>query len=351
MNTVIRSLATATPDRYVKSEEAYEYFKNYWNLTSEQDELYKKILLKGPIKGRFIAVQHDTFANQLDQDKLIEQFTIHARSMNLKAATKAINQANMTPLDIDAVVVNTCTGYLCPGLSSYLIQDLNLPASTKVFDLMGMGCGAAIPNLNCASSLVNMGCSAVLCIAVEICSATIFNSPDPGCIISNCIFGDGAAAAVLTPEKNTSKALVKILDFQTQVFPQHRDSLKFVSDHGKLRNVLSRRVPVIGANAVHDAILQLFIKNNLSAKDIQHWAIHPGGTAVLNQVQKKLKLTYQNMKQSLNIFKKYGNMSSPSVMFVLKSLLNNTNIRPDELCCALSFGAGFNAHATLLKTI
>ena len=124
MNTVIRSLATATPNRYVKSEEAYGYFKNNWNLTPQQDELYKKILLKGPIKGRFIAVQHDTFSDQPDQDKLIEQFTIHARRINLKAATKALNQADLSPLDIKAIVVNTCTGYLCPGLSSYLLEDL-----------------------------------------------------------------------------------------------------------------------------------------------------------------------------------------------------------------------------------
>ena len=197
MKTVIRSLATANPSRYVKGKEAYGYFKNNWNLTPQQDELYKKILLKGPIKGRFIAVHHDTFSDQPDQDKLIKQFALHARRINLQAATKALNQADFSPSDIKAVVVNTCTGYLCPGLSSYLIQDLNLPASTKVFDLMGMGCGAAIPNLNCASSLVNQGCSAVLSIAVEICSATIFNSSDPGCIISNCIFADGAAAAVI----------------------------------------------------------------------------------------------------------------------------------------------------------
>ena len=316
MNTVIRSLATANPGRYVKGQEAYGFFNRNWNLPAEQDELYKKILLEGPIKGRYIAVQHDTFSDQPDQDKLIEQFTIHARRLNLKAAVNALDQADILPSDIEAVVINTCTGYLCPELSSYLIEDLNLPASTKVFDLMGMGCGAAIPNLNCASSLVNMGFSAVLSISVEICSATIFNSPDPGCIISNCIFADGAAAAVVTPEKKTSKALVKILDFQTQVLPQHKDSLKFVSDHGKLRNVLSRRVPVIGAKAVYDVTSQLFIKNNLSAKDIQYWAIHPGGTAVLDQVQKKLKLTCQDISHSLNIFKNYGNMSSPSVMFV-----------------------------------
>ena len=351
MNAVINSLTTANPNRYINGQQAYDYFKNNWNLTSQQDQLYKKVLLKDPNKGRFIAVEHDTLSHLPEQDELIELFKINARKLNLQAATKALTQAQIDPSDIKAVIINTCTGYLCPGLSSYLIQDLNLPTSTKVFDLMGMGCGAAIPNLECASSFVNDNCRFVLSIAVEICSATIFNSPDPGCIISNCIFADGAAAAVVSNENNQKKALVKILDFQTGVFPQHRDYLKYVSDHGKLRNVLSLRVPFIGAKNISDVTFKLLKKNNLSMSDIKHWAIHPGGTAVLDQVRKHLNLSDTDISHSLEIFKTHGNMSSPSVLFVLKNILESSDIRSGQLCCALSFGAGFSAHAALLQII
>jgi predicted naringenin-chalcone synthase len=190
-----------------------------------------------------------------------------------------------------------------------------------------------------------------LSISVEICSATIFNGCDPGCVISNCIFADGAAAAVVLSEKNSNTSLVRILDFQSGIYPQYRDCLKYVCDQGKLRNNLSARVPVIGAKTVRDVTSKLLERNNLSVKDIRHWAIHPGGTAVLEQVQKHLQLTFDDVSPAFEIFKNYGNMSSPSVMFVLKSILDNDNSHPGQLCCALSFGAGFSAHAALLQTI
>jgi predicted naringenin-chalcone synthase len=351
LDAVICSLAMANPGRYVNGQEAYDYFKNNWKLGASEDMLYKKVLLKDPAKGRYIAVEHDTFCQLAQQDELIELFKTNARKLNLEAATKALDEARINPGDVKAVIINTCTGYLCPGLSSYLAEDLKLGTSTKVFDLMGMGCGAAIPNLEFASSFVNNDRDFVLSIAVEICSATIFNSHDPGCVISNCIFADGAAAAVVSNEKSSKKPLLKIVDFQTGIFPQYRDQLKYVSDNGKLRNVLSCRVPVIGAKSIFDVTGKLLKKNNLSTGGIAHWAIHPGGTSVLQQVQKHLNLSDSDMKHSLKIFQTYGNMSSPSVLFVLKSILDDGDIKPGQLCCALAFGAGFTAHSALLQIV
>lgn len=345
----MRSLETVNPERYIEGPQAYGYFKHAWNVSGEQDDLYQKILLEGPIRGRYIAVDHDKLAQLPDQDTLIEQFTAQAKKLISGAAVKALKEAALEPPQIGALVCNTCTGYLCPGLSSYLIEDLDFPASTKVFDLMGMGCGAAIPNLECAAALASQYQRPVLSIAVEICSATIFNSPDPGCIVSNCIFADGAAAAVISPDTHQNGALAKMHDFETGIFPQYRDHLKFVTDQGKLRNVLSRRVPVIGAQTISRVARNLLKRNNLSVGDIQHWAIHPGGTAVLEQVRKRLNLSDGDIRHSLDIFTHHGNMSSPSVMFVLRKILNDDQTRPGDWCCMLSFGAGFSAHAALVQ--
>lgn len=343
------ALSTGNPRRYVKGREAYHYFKKNWRPLPTQDALYQKVLIEGPIKGRHIGVEHDKLAALPDQDMLIAQFTDQARTVNRRVAVESLEQAHLDPSQIKAVVVNTCTGYLCPGLSSYLVQDLGLGADTKVFDLMGMGCGAAIPNLECASSLAHQCGGSVLSVAVEICSATIFDDPDPGCIISNCIFADGAAATVVTPAVNAHPPLAKVLDFETGVFPKYRDYLKFVSDQGKLRNVLSRRVPFIGAKTITHVAERLLERNNLKHEDIHHWAIHPGGTAVLEQVQKSLRLNDDAIRHSLHIFTHYGNMSSPSVLFVLERIFETAHPRSGQFCCMLSFGAGFTAHAALLE--
>ncbi len=351
MNTNILSIATASPDRYIDGPKSYEYFKNNWALNHKQDQLYKKVLTSGQVQGRHIGVEHDKMPQLLDQDQLIENFRIQASRLTFEASTDVLNLSEIAPAEIKALVVNTCTGYLCPGLSSYLLEDLQLSPSTKVFDLMGMGCGAAIPNLECASALANQYNGYVLSVAVEVCSAAIFDSDDPGCIISNCIFADGAAAAIVSPDGQQSRRLFKVLDFHTGIFPQYRDYLKFVSDNGMLRNVLSMKVPFLAAKAIKQVTAELLAKNGLDFDDIDHWAIHPGGTAVLEQVQKHLNLKDNDIKYSQEIFKKYGNMSSPSVMFVLKNILENKDVQKDQLCCALAFGAGFSAHTALLKFV
>jgi predicted naringenin-chalcone synthase len=96
------------------------------------------------------------------------------------------------------LVVNTCTGYLCPGLSSYLLEKLGLPRNIRTYDLVGGGCGGAIPNLQAAQEyLKSAGKGTALCVAVEICSATFQMADDMSLLLSNALFADGAAAAVL----------------------------------------------------------------------------------------------------------------------------------------------------------
>ena len=119
-------------------------------------------------------------------------------------------------------------------------------------DLMGMGCGAAIPNLECASSMLARGAAGpILSIAVEICSATFFMGQSPELVISNSIFGDGAAAAVLDINRNGSKdGLLRIIDFETGIFPDHREELRYRNEDGRLRNSLTLKVPAIGAETI-----------------------------------------------------------------------------------------------------
>ena len=178
-------------------------------------------------------------------------------------------------IQIAGLIVNTCTSYLCPGLSSYIAEDLGLKTSIRFLELMGMGCGAAIPNLEAAAGmLARSGEGPVLSHAVEICSATIFPSHEPELVVSNFIFADGAAAAVLD---------------------------------------LSREG-------------------------------HHGGLA-----QKELNLAGEALRFSYNVFENYGNMSSPSVLFVLREILDSGRPQPGQKGMLLAFGAGFSAFAALME--
>ncbi len=351
LGQIVLSLATANPDRYVTGREVYDFLDSSYDLEPAEKELYRKLLEDGPIKGRFVAIHHDRYDAELNQDELTELFAQAAKEMACRAACKAIGEAGCRPADIGAVVVNTCTGYLCPGLTSYIAEELKLQSSIKVFDLMGMGCGGAIPNLEFSAAMgAADGDKMVLSIAVEVCSATLFRAPEPGLVVSNSIFADGASAAIVGRKPACDgKGLFKFVDFASGIFPEYREHLRYRTEQGKLRNVLARRVPIIGAKAAAEVAGRLLKHNSLQIEDINFWAVHPGGTQVLQQISEKLGISADALRFSYEIFRNFGNMSSPSVMFVLRAILDKASPKAGQKGLILSFGAGFSAYAALIE--
>jgi len=351
MKTILKGLGTATPPLYATQEEAYAFFVAHCPLKPAEQELYRRILLDGKIKGRYLGMEATTDALETDPDRLLARFLKFGRATAAAAARRALAEAGVEAADIAGLVVNTCTGYLCPGLSSYLATDLGLKTSIRFQDLMGMGCGAAVPNLEAAAGLLARGGDGpVLSVAVEICTATIFPSHEPELIVSNAIFGDGAAAAVLdrVPDHHPG-GLVQLVDFASGLFPQYREELRYRTDGGRLRNHLSKRVPVIGARTVAEVATRLLARHGLTRQDIGWWAVHPGGTVVLAQVARELELPDDALRFSHHVFENYGNMSSPSVLFVLREMLDRGRPQPGQKGLLLGFGAGFSAFAALLE--
>jgi alkylresorcinol/alkylpyrone synthase len=351
VKTILRGLGTATPPLYATQEEAYVFLTTHFTLKPVEQDLYRRILLDGKIKGRYLGMDAETDALETDPDRLLARFLKFGRATAVAAARRALAEAGVETGEITGLIVNTCTSYLCPGLSSYIAEDLGLKTSIRFQDLMGMGCGAAIPNLEAAAGmLARSGEGPVLSVAVEICSATMFPSHEPELVVSNSIFGDGAAAAVLdlVPD-NHPGGLARIVDFATGLFPQYREDLRYRTEGGRLRNHLTKRVPVIGARTVTEVASRLLTRHGLSRNDIACWAVHPGGTVVLAQVAKELELSREALHFSYNVFESHGNMSSPSVLFVLREILDSGRPQPGQKGMLLSFGAGFSAFAALME--
>jgi len=348
---ILKGLGTATPPLYITQEEAYEYLSTNFILKRAEQVLYRRILLDGKIKGRYLGMDTKRDVLETDPDRHLERFLKFGRTTAVAAARRALAEAGVKTHEIAGLVVNTCTGYLCPGLSSYVAEDLGLRTSISFQDLMGMGCGAAIPNLEAAAGmLARNGEGPVLSIAVEICTATIFPSHEPDLVVSNSIFSDGAAAAVLDREThNRPGGLARMVDFATGIFPKYREDLRYRTEGGRLRNQLSKRVPVIGAQTATDVATRLLARHGLSRNDVAWWAVHPGGTVVLAQVAKKLELADEALRFSYNVFENYGNMSSPSVLFVLRKILDSKRPQPGQKGMLLAFGAGFSAFAALME--
>ncbi len=226
----LRGLATANPPWYVTQAEAYQHYTRLFPMTPAEQELYRRLLLEGPVRGRHVGMDAPEDALETDPDRLVQRYLKFGRSIGADAVRGALAQAGLAPSDIGGLVVNSCTGYLCPGLTSYIAEDVGLPHNLAICDLMGMGCGAALPNLEMATGmLLRNPEKPVLSVAVEICTATLFMGDDPGLVVSNSIFGDGAAAAVLAtgPAGRGPQRRMRFLDFQSGLFPEYREHLHY----------------------------------------------------------------------------------------------------------------------------
>jgi alkylresorcinol/alkylpyrone synthase len=249
---------------------------------------------------------------------------------------------------IDAVIISTCTGYLCPGLTSYVSERLGLRSNVLALDLVGQGCGAALPNLRTASGLLESGqVSGALSICVEICSAAFYIDDDPGVLISACLFGDGAAAAVLSKAPSPSSRRVEWKTCGSVLSPQERDLLRFESKGGMLRNVLSPCVPVLAARHAESVFAEVSSRCGVKRDEIAGWILHAGGRDVLTALSERFSLGPQDVEASTSILEEYGNLSSPFVLFALQRALR-AGVRGGQwwMC---SFGAGFSSHGALLE--
>jgi alkylresorcinol/alkylpyrone synthase len=269
-------------------------------------------------------------------DELNSAFRAEAPRLAGRALAEALRRADVAPEGLDALLICTCTGYLCPGLTSYVAEDLGLRPDAILHDLVGLGCGAAIPTLRAASHLLAaLPGAAVACVAVEICSAAFYLDDDPGVLISACLFSDGAAATVWRSTPGPSG--LRARDFDSLHLPAERDKLRFEQRDGKLRNLLDRSVPELAAGAVGR------LWRARGPRPVSRVVAHPGGRDVLEALAPVV--APHPLDASARTLRDFGNMSSPSVLFALEEALKGGAPDPGGDFWLVSFGAGFSAHS------
>src|SRR5260370_15949480 len=242
-------IGTAVPSRRYTQKECWEALQRspqFAVLKPRSKATLQHVLLSesNGIRTRHVALEAVEEAFEADADTLHARFARHAPELAAAAARWALRDADLQPRDVDAVLVSTCAGYLCPGLTGYVGERLGLRADVLGLDLVGQGCAAALPNLRAAESLIAaQRCRFVLSICVEICSAAFYIDDDRGVLISACLFGDGAGAALLAAAPASGRRRVQWRDGWSLTAPAHRDALRFEQRGGMLRNVLTPQVP------------------------------------------------------------------------------------------------------------
>jgi predicted naringenin-chalcone synthase len=340
----LHALATAVPPRALTQRQCWEIVRESPALRrlSRRSQLILRSILTSDsgIATRHFAIDDVEHVFDLSMDELNAAFRREAPRLAGAALQAALARAQLEPAQIDALYLCTCTGYLCPGVTSYVAEQLGLRPDAILHDVVGLGCGAAIPTLRAASHLLAARPDAVVaCVAVEICSAAFYLDDDHGVLVSSCLFSDGAAATIWRGEPGPTG--LRCHGFRSLHRPEKRDLLRFEMRGGKLRNLLDRSVPEEAASAV--ATLHAAENGAPTAAVI----VHPGGRDVLEAVG--ARLPEFPLAASHTVLRDHGNMSSPSVLFALEEHLRTQPHPPGDLWL-VSFGAGFSAHGCRVTT-
>lgn len=348
----LNAIGTALPARrYTKSQCWDAFTKSPWfgRLDARAHAVAKAVLGRdNGIEERWLAVESLDDVFEIDPDTLQARFESHAPVLATDAGRMALRRAELDPEAIDAIVVTTCTGYVCPGLSGHVVERLGLRPDVLCFDLVGQGCAGALPNWQLADAmLAGARREHVLSICVEVCSAAMYLDNEPGVLISACLFGDGAGAAVLSRTLPAGRRRVQWHDTVSLTNPEARDSLRFEHRAGMLRNILTRAVPRLAADHAREVLATALGRSGVNQGEITNWIMHAGGRDVLLALEERLSLAPHALRHSREALRRFGNLSSAFVYFVLDAALSEQS--DGGWWWMSSFGAGFTCHGALLS--
>lgn len=274
------------------------------------------------------------------------RYEASALELAARAAGNAIRENGTSSDEITDLVTVSCTGFSAPGVDIGLIERLGLNTGVSRTHLGFMGCHGALNGLRVAAALgqKSVGSRVLLC-CVELCSIHHQYSRNPQHIVANALFSDGAAAVVGGYSSNSSTPRWRLADQRSEVVPGSTDLMGWrIGDHG-FEMQLSPHVPMAIRNLLRPWLAEWLQKNSLRIDDIRSWAIHPGGPRVLTACQDALGLADADLAASRQVLEDYGNMSSPTILFILQTLRQRQDSLP---CVVLAFGPGLTMEAALL---
>jgi predicted naringenin-chalcone synthase len=364
MSAYIHHITTGVPDFAYSQDFARDRLKE-WASDPKTKRLIHAIYNRSGItkrhsaSGDFFSDREATLFKTAPDGALIPPSTAARNRVYATAANDlAINvarrmlgdAADFKKSDITHIVFASCTGFANPGPDYHIIRELGLNQNVERYTLGFMGCYAAFPALRMAAQFCEANPKAVvLVICLELCTLHMQINDQPDSILANSLFADGTAAALVSAKIPAPERPSFRLDrFTSFLLPSGEADMAWeIGDEG-FNIVLSSYVPdIIGANVA--TLLETALKPaGLELTDVEEWAVHPGGRSILDKVQSSLELPHTALDCSRQVLSEFGNMSSATILFVLKKLLEDGG--PDgALTCALAFGPGLTVETAVME--
>jgi predicted naringenin-chalcone synthase len=280
-------------------------------------------------------------------EQRMEWFRRHAAPLSLVAIERCLN--NRSPKTITHLITVSCTGMSAPGLDLELLEALELPATTCRTSINFMGCYAAIHALKIADAFCKANTNAnVLIVCTELCTLHFQKDHTPDNITSSLLFSDGAAAVLVSANENEEGLSIERF-YSTVEFKAKKDMAWELSSKGFLMT-LSGYVPDLIEKDFNELVTGALSNAGMERDSITHWCIHPGGKKILEAVHDSLNFTNGQLKDSYEILKEYGNMSSATVLFVLERMINTMNKEQKNIVFGAAFGPGLTMETFILSS-
>ncbi len=285
-------------------------------------------------------------------EKRLEVFKENAVPLAIEAIQDSLNKLNTTfaEIGITHLITVTCTGIYAPGIDSILIKQLNLPIDIFHTSVNFMGCNAAFHALKLGDMIAKTDENAkVLIVCVELCTLHFQPKNNHDNLLSNTIFGDGSAAVIVvsdTHAKHHNQQGITINGFYSLLLSKGNDLMGWNITPLNFEMILDAKVPEVIGDEVVDIVSKAVKKFGIAQEQIDKWAIHPGGKKILDMIQKHLHLNDKDLMHSYKVLDEYGNMSSPTILFVLNEIMH-AGLKPNENIFSIGFGPGLSIETAL----
>lgn len=357
-------IATASPPYKVEQNYAASELKKRMGGTAAMSRMIDMAAGQSGIDHRFIVIPDgETDAAKKIFTKDGSHFSPDTRSrmneyekwsveLTKKTIRDLAEKNNINLSSIDRLITISCTGFFAPGLDYELIKEFNISPTVKRTNIGFMGCAAALIGVNSVwEAMSNNRSENILMVSVELCSLHLQTEPTRDNILANLIFADGAAAAYFSNKRIDDSLNLEIQFAESFLF---EDSAKFMGwkiGNNGFEMMLSSELPKIILNSAVPKAIEILNSKGIAVNEVKHWALHPGGRAILDSLQNGLQLSIEQLKPSREVLRNFGNLSSVSILYVLKNIIESQQLNKDDLCCAIAFGPGLTMELVLFKVI
>lgn len=338
-NPRIIALETANPTTSFSQKELLA-------LASYTDERRRGFFLHSGIEQRHLYVDKATFRPTETTDELNARFRKGGVEIGRLAIQRALDQAGCSAQEIDFVVTTTCTGRLCPNLDAYFVREFAMKERVQRVHVGDMGCASGMIALQQAyNHLLAFPDHRALIVSVEICSSTYYLDDSLETAVANAIFADGAAAAILAFDGGG----VEVLGHMSLVRSEYLELMGFTYPSGRPRILLSKEIRGVGGAMMKGLTAAILDRYHLKQEEIRFWVLHSAGRGVLERTQHAMGLTDADLQFSRQVLRRFGNMSSATVLFVLNEVIRSGQASPGDLGVMIALGPGFCAEGALLR--